>query len=708
MIATSRKRKRQADEVGVEYEEPIVKRPRSASTFASVWNTVKTGISTVITTAQWAFTAPTARLDDFPTRVATSVMEPSVQIIEEKRSDTTTPPPMIDWRATRRTTPTRPQLPASPLNTLSDRRGVAQSFVSPRKEKTPQLSELVTSLHNLSMCDIMTKNGEQYAVQEHLLRTNPDVYRALEQQRSPDRFTPVAHQSQIAPEVTRSWRHTTDNNSPLRAITPRPLHTLAPRPRPRTNSTPSANSTPRGNHLALSTYSPGSIHRRTTTDQQFIEPDVPRRATDVEVLRSPYINRNSAPLQTALLEPPSFDDRSVGMSFASDYSESVFSADDVSIVSSDMDKQRSTRRDSLIDLTMDNDSMWAANPPNSDVVSQELRSYNQDLATRGSSTPEKHDKPQEPMTESMRQLNLIRDLAAKYKDSEIEINRQILEQIARTEQLEAEGRELREGLKKNQDRRLNELRDARKKASDIRKGFKETGVPVREMSAEQTKEISDIFKKGQMTVIIDKFNIDIKVKDLKTLYDRSGWLNDEVINFYMKLLHEREIKFPKETLRCHYYNTFFYKILKDRGYKGVRRWSKKAKIDIFELDKVVVPVHLGSHWCLSVINFKEKKFEYYDSLGSPNPKCLEKLRGYVTSEYEKYKGGEYDLSDWTDDMPDKIPHQHNGYDCGVFLCRFAECVGRGARFDFSQKDMAYFRHRMIMDIKTGEIKDLVQ
>ena len=51
-------------------------------------------------------------------------------------------------------------------------------------------------------------------------------------------------------------------------------------------------------------------------------------------------------------------------------------------------------------------------------------------------------------------------------------------------------------------------------------------------------------------------------------------------------------------------------------------WKIFSQIDIFSLDKVIVPVHLGSHWCLAVINIRDKRFEYYDSLGGPNAQCF--------------------------------------------------------------------------------------
>ena len=50
-----------------------------------------------------------------------------------------------------------------------------------------------------------------------------------------------------------------------------------------------------------------------------------------------------------------------------------------------------------------------------------------------------------------------------------------------------------------------------------------------------------------------------------------------------------------------------------------------------------------------------------------------------------------------------VPQQRNGYDCGVFTCRFGECEARNSKFDFSQKDMPLFRKRMILEIVSKNI-----
>ncbi len=73
-------------------------------------------------------------------------------------------------------------------------------------------------------------------------------------------------------------------------------------------------------------------------------------------------------------------------------------------------------------------------------------------------------------------------------------------------------------------------------------------------------------------------------------------LISQVINFYMNLLVERSKDPSLPSVNT--FNTFFYPKLRSSGYSAVRRWTKK--MDIFSKDILLVPVHLGVHWCLSV------------------------------------------------------------------------------------------------------------
>lgn len=199
------------------------------------------------------------------------------------------------------------------------------------------------------------------------------------------------------------------------------------------------------------------------------------------------------------------------------------------------------------------------------------------------------------------------------------------------------------------------------------------------------------------TQIIQKFCIPITVRDLKTLRP-PNWLNDEVINFYFELLSQRS-KENSNLPRLHIFNTFFYPKLKSSGYDSVKRWTRK--IDIFSYDLILIPIHLGIHWCCAEINFKEKSIFYYDSLHNNNKACLKLLLEYVFEEYKDKKGAVFDSENWTLFSPKNIPCQQNGYDCGVFTCIFAEYRSRNADFTFSQKNMNYFRDRISYEIIKG-------
>lgn len=102
-------------------------------------------------------------------------------------------------------------------------------------------------------------------------------------------------------------------------------------------------------------------------------------------------------------------------------------------------------------------------------------------------------------------------------------------------------------------------------------------------------------------VLVDNYGLRITRKDIATLAGLN-WLNDEVINYYMNLLMERGKldNFPS----VYAMNTFFYPKLQSGGHSSLKRWTRK--VDIFSKDLVVIPIHLGIHWCMSIIDFRDK------------------------------------------------------------------------------------------------------
>ncbi|KAM6977103.1 sentrin-specific protease 1 [Aplochiton taeniatus] len=217
-----------------------------------------------------------------------------------------------------------------------------------------------------------------------------------------------------------------------------------------------------------------------------------------------------------------------------------------------------------------------------------------------------------------------------------------------------------------------------------------------ELTEAMENEVNRAFRGGSPDEVLSEgFRLTITRKDLQTL-SSLNWLNDEVINFYMNLLVERskEPKLPS----VHTFNTFFFPKLRSAGYPAVRRWTKK--MDIFSVDILLVPVHLGVHWCLSVVDIRKKSVTYFDSMGGKNDEACMILLQYLRQESKDKKGKELDTSDWTlkSKRRNEIPQQMNGSDCGMFTCKYAEYITKDKPITFTQKHMPYFRKRMVWEI----------
>ncbi|XP_056588792.1 sentrin-specific protease 1 isoform X1 [Triplophysa dalaica] len=217
-----------------------------------------------------------------------------------------------------------------------------------------------------------------------------------------------------------------------------------------------------------------------------------------------------------------------------------------------------------------------------------------------------------------------------------------------------------------------------------------------ELTEDMEREVSIVWRgSSQDEVLSEGFRQTITRKDLLTL-SSLNWLNDEVINFYMNLLVERS---KQPNLPSAYtFNTFFFPKLRSSGYSAVRRWTKK--VDIFSVDIILVPIHLGVHWCLSVIDFRKKTITYFDSMGGNNDEACSILAKYLKQESVDKRGKDLDTSEWTlrSKRRNEIPHQMNGSDCGMFTCKYAEYITKDRPITFTQKHMPYFRRRMVWEI----------
>ncbi|KAM8833284.1 sentrin-specific protease 2 isoform 2-T2 [Synchiropus picturatus] len=226
-----------------------------------------------------------------------------------------------------------------------------------------------------------------------------------------------------------------------------------------------------------------------------------------------------------------------------------------------------------------------------------------------------------------------------------------------------------------------------------RHGDEEIPRLTKEMAAQVSASLAH---KDPNLVLSSAFKLRITPRDLATLQE-GGWLNDEVINFYFSLLMEQSSS-RSSGPRVYSFSTFFLPKLQSGGHPAVKRWTKA--VDLFLHDLILVPLHLGIHWALAVIDLKSKTVKSYDSMGQRHDEICALLLLYLQEELRVKKGRELDCVKWTvcSVRASEIPQQRNGSDCGVFACKYADYITKEKPFTFKQCHMPLFRKLMIWEI----------
>ena len=158
------------------------------------------------------------------------------------------------------------------------------------------------------------------------------------------------------------------------------------------------------------------------------------------------------------------------------------------------------------------------------------------------------------------------------------------------------------------------------------------GVPLSQEELQRVRSI--LIGPETHEVLIDKYAIDMTRAKILCLRPCT-WLNDEVINFYMNMLMERDQRRSDESAgkirSSHFFSSFFMVKLLQNGrytYANVKRWTKK--FDVFQKDKIFIPVNINNaHWTLLIVYIQKNEIHYYDSMsgrGKEYTKAVMKVR----------------------------------------------------------------------------------
>ena len=129
--------------------------------------------------------------------------------------------------------------------------------------------------------------------------------------------------------------------------------------------------------------------------------------------------------------------------------------------------------------------------------------------------------------------------------------------------------------------------------------------------------------------------------------------------------------------------------------------------DLRMKELIFFPIHNDRlfHWSLIVVETSTKVVYYFDSI--PRERIYSTAPRIIKKYMEKYYENRGEKVFFKIKRREDAPCQENGYDCGVFVCQYAEKIARRSPLNFSQKDLnhplARARDRMIQELLEGRI-----
>ncbi|KAH7116024.1 hypothetical protein B0J11DRAFT_618404 [Dendryphion nanum] len=169
-----------------------------------------------------------------------------------------------------------------------------------------------------------------------------------------------------------------------------------------------------------------------------------------------------------------------------------------------------------------------------------------------------------------------------------------------------------------------------------------------------------------------------------------AWLNDNIVNEYLTLLvdhgkasvgyeHRRDGPAPP----VHAFASQWYATMKEKP-EMISRWATRKQFSgrkLLDVNLLLIPVCLGSHWRLVAIKPKERVIQYLDSLKNPPGDIVQLVFAWIKREL----GEDYVKSEWTVQGIERDEQQSmcqlNGSDCGVFTCLNALALLRNESFN---------------------------
>ena len=240
--------------------------------------------------------------------------------------------------------------------------------------------------------------------------------------------------------------------------------------------------------------------------------------------------------------------------------------------------------------------------------------------------------------------------------------------------------------------------------------------PESKRGQRRQRTVQDLLHNRPLVVIDNIFKGDsvsqLRLGNLERLQP-GGWLHGEAIDWVLFSM-AGAILSQKSERRMLIYATHFLQLFRAHGVLSSQvsqyHWNEEQKQTnrgcalTQDYEDVLIPINLGdAHWALARLKFADGIISVFDScpmiLGRERRQACEALMLYIVHVESAERG--IKKSDvrkrWRFEYVPGLPVQHNDFDCGVFVCAYAEALMMGKDVSLvTQEHVSLLRVRMLV------------
>ena len=210
---------------------------------------------------------------------------------------------------------------------------------------------------------------------------------------------------------------------------------------------------------------------------------------------------------------------------------------------------------------------------------------------------------------------------------------------------------------------------------------------IKPISEEWKAKIINALNVGPMQAVVISPLGNLSRHDFATLLPQpgdqvypSGWLNDEIVNRYLKHITERAQQkegWKRESGTAAPYHAMLSQwmtTMTTKGPAGISRWGRLAKLQgptLLGAKQILIPICEGAHWTLLAVSPVRRTIEYLDSMGGPGDRYVDRAKAWLRHELkDRFVDAEWRV------VAGRSALQDNGRDCGVFVSMNAYALVR--------------------------------